>query len=87
MERESKRIHEHRVITMLGRAEMEFLDRMGKDSLFSTGHKLSYSEILKGLVELAMKSGVSGEGIGSISELEEKLMRKIAEDLEKNKTA
>jgi len=85
MEKESKKIIEHRVITMLDRKEMEFLDKMGKDSLFSTGHKLSYSEILKGLVDMAIDSGVSAEGVGSIQALEEKLMRKIAEDLGKKK--
>jgi hypothetical protein len=30
----------HRVITMLDRDELEFLDKLGKDALFSTGHKL-----------------------------------------------
>lgn len=63
----------HRVITMVNREELEFLDRMGKDSLFSTGHKLSYNEILRGLIDFAMEAGISGEKVGSFEELRQKL--------------
>lgn len=74
----------HRVIASLSREELEFLDKVGKDSLFSTGHKLSYNQILKGLVDLAMQMGVSGSNVHSKEELEEIMIKKIAEAL-KNK--
>ena len=80
--------YKHRVITLLERKEMEFLDKMGRDSFFSTGHKLSYGEILKGLLDLAMDSDVSGEGVDSVEKLEEKLMQKIPlllQEIEKEK--
>ncbi len=67
----------HRVITMLDRKEMDFLDKLGKDALFSTGHKLSYNEILKGLIDFAMESGVSGENINSLAALKEKMLERI----------
>ncbi len=72
----------HRVITMLDRHEMDFMDKLGKDALFSTGHKLSYNEILKGLIDFAMESGVSGENIKSFAALKEKMLehvRKVGE--------
>ena len=84
---QSKEI-KHRVITMLDRREMDFLDKLGKDALFSTGHKLSYNEILEGLVDFAIETGISGKGVDSFAKLQEKLreeMPKIVENLRKAK--
>jgi hypothetical protein len=67
----------HRVITMLARNEVEYLDKLGKDSLFSTGRKLCYSEILRWLIEFAMEVGFSGENVNSIIEFKEKLVEKV----------
>ena len=66
----------HRVVTMLDRYEMEFLDRLGKDALFSTGHKLSYNEILKGLIDFAMELDISAEKVDSIVALKKRLIEK-----------
>jgi len=63
----------HRVITMLDRPEMDFLDKLGKDALFTTGHKLSYNEILRTLIDFAMETGISGENIDSAEKLKQKL--------------
>ncbi|MDD3087861.1 MAG: hypothetical protein PHP89_04770 [Candidatus Omnitrophica bacterium] len=67
----------HRVITMLGREEIDFLDKMGKDALFSTGHKLSYNEILRGLIDFAMEAGISGDNIDSPASLKLRLKEYI----------
>ena len=77
MEKQDKNIKTHRVITMLDRKEMDFLDKLGKDALFSTVHKLSYNEVLKGLIDVAMEAGVSGERIDSFESLKEKLKENI----------
>lgn len=66
----------HRVITMLGREEIDYLDKVGKDALFSTGHKLSYNEILRGLIDYAKEVNVSGENIKSATELKCRLIQK-----------
>ncbi|MBU0548253.1 MAG: hypothetical protein KJ710_01920 [Candidatus Omnitrophica bacterium] len=68
----------HRVITMLGRQEMDYLDKLGKDALFSTGHKLSYNDILRGLIDFAMEAGISGEMIDSAKSFKEKLSRLLS---------
>jgi hypothetical protein len=77
MEKDDKQIMKHRVITMLDRGEIEFLDKLGKDALFSTGHKLSYNDILRGLIDFAMETGMSGEKIDSAAALKTKLLDKI----------
>ncbi|MDD5505304.1 MAG: hypothetical protein PHR73_00910 [Candidatus Omnitrophica bacterium] len=68
----------HRVITMLGRQEMDYLDKLGKDALFTTGHKLSYNDILRGLIDFAMEAGISGEKIDSAKSFKEKLSRQLS---------
>ncbi|MDD4953428.1 MAG: hypothetical protein PHG40_00790 [Candidatus Omnitrophica bacterium] len=65
----------HRVITKLDRREIDFLDKLGKDALFTTGHKLSYNEILRGLIDFAMVSGISGDNIDSTLTLKAKLQQ------------
>jgi len=73
MSKTERQITAHRVITMLGREEIDFLDKMGKDALFSTGRKLSYNEILRGLIDYAMEAGISGDNIDSPDTLKLKL--------------
>jgi len=69
-----KQIITHRVITMLGRSEVDFLDKLGKDALFTTGHKLSYNDILRGLIDFAMEIKISGEKIDSAKDLKNLLL-------------
>jgi hypothetical protein len=75
----------HRVITMLDRTELDFLDKLGKDALFSTGHKLSYNEILRGLIDFSREIGLSGQNVNSERALKEKLFEQIRQGLEKSK--
>ena len=77
MQGSGKQVVTHRVITMLGRQELDYLDKLGKDALFSTGRKLSYNDILRGLIEFAMEAGISGEKIDSVKSLKEKLMQQL----------
>jgi hypothetical protein len=69
---------------MLDRREMDFLDKLGKDALFSTGHKLSYNEILKGLIDFAIEMGLSGEKIDSLDAFKEKMLQEMHRRLEKS---
>lgn len=47
-----------RIVTYLPREHVDFLDKIGKDALFTNGLKLSRSETLKQLVELLKKLNV-----------------------------
>ena len=77
-----KKISGHRVITTLGRPEIDFLDKLGKDALFSTGHKLTYNDILRGLIDFAMEMGISGEGIDSGEHLKKKIQEYLGKQHE-----
>jgi len=65
----------HRVITMLDRKELDFLDKLGKDALFSTGHKLSYNEILRGLIEFSIEIKLSGNQVDSEKKFKDKIIQ------------
>ena len=45
-------------VTFLTREQIDYLDRLGKDSMFKYGHKLSRSKILSELVNLLMNIGI-----------------------------
>jgi hypothetical protein len=77
-EKEQK-VRTHRVITMLDRKEVEFLDKLGKDALFSTGRKLSYNDILRGLIDFAMEVGVTGEKVDSEKALKDQMLRQLGQ--------
>ncbi|MDI6605992.1 MAG: hypothetical protein QME65_02470 [Candidatus Omnitrophota bacterium] len=72
-----KPIIKHRVIAMLNRDELDFLDKMGKDALFSTGHKLSYNDIIRSLIDFGKEIGLSGNKIDSQKALKEKILQRI----------
>ena len=74
----------HRVITMLDRDELDFLDKLGNDALFSTGHKLSYNEILRTLVDFALERHISGKKLNSPEDLKEEMLKMIRLEVEKS---
>ena len=71
----------HRVVTFLDREQVDYLDKLGKDALFSTGVKFPRTRVISALIDLLRKSGVSGEGLRSDNDLEERLMKKLAAGL------
>lgn len=75
----------HRVITLLDREELDFLDKLGKDAMFSTGHKLSYNEILRGLIDFSISIGLSGNNIDSKDTLKEEILHQAKTAVQKQK--
>ncbi|MFH1458670.1 MAG: hypothetical protein ABIG31_05895 [Candidatus Omnitrophota bacterium] len=67
-----------RVVTFLNRAEVDFLDKLGKDALFSTGSKLSRSKIIAWLVDFMKELNINGKDIKSEQDLENRI-REILE--------
>lgn len=67
----------HRVITFLTRDELDFLDKIGKDALFSAGTKLSRSKIISAIVNVIRRLGIDGRDLTSKKELESKIMSEI----------
>lgn len=63
-----------RVVTFLNRDEVDFLDKLGKDALFSTGVKLSRTKLIAWLVDFMKGLGISGDNITSEADLERRVM-------------
>ena len=64
----------HRVITFLTREELDFLDKLGKDALFSVGVKLSRSKIISAVVNVIRKLNIDACGLSSKKELERRIV-------------
>jgi hypothetical protein len=69
----------HRVIASLNRDQVDFLDRLGKDALFSCGTKLSRTDILSAMVNVMRQLSFSGEDITSGKELECRIVQAMKE--------
>ncbi len=78
-------ITKHRVITLLDRKEMDFLDKLGKDALFTTGHKLSYNEVLRGLIDFACEIGLTGDSVKTVDELKAKLLNIVSQQIKERR--
>lgn len=65
----------HRVIALLNREQVDFLDKLGKDALFTTGAKLSRTKIIYAMVNALRTLGISGNGVRSREELEQKIVK------------
>ncbi|RJP28668.1 MAG: hypothetical protein C4533_02420 [Candidatus Omnitrophota bacterium] len=63
-----------RVVTFLNRQEVDFLDKVGKDALFSTGAKLSRARLISWLVDLVEHLDISGQGIKSEKDFENRIL-------------
>jgi hypothetical protein len=63
-----------RVVTFLNRDEVDFLDKLGKDALFSTGLKLSRAKLIAWFIDFIEKLKISGRGIKSETDLEKRII-------------
>lgn len=68
-----------RVVTFLNREEVDFLDKLGKDALFSTGAKLSRAKLIAWLVDFIENLRINGEDIKSGRDLEIRIMRALTQ--------
>lgn len=68
---------QQRVMAFLNREQVDFLDKIGKDALFSTGSKLSRVKLISALIDLIRELDINGEGISSVEELKQKIKEKI----------
>ena len=72
-----------RVVTFLNRDEVDFLDKLGKDALFSTGLKLSRAKLIAWFIDFIEGLKINGKGIKSENDLE----KRIAHSLQIHKSA
>lgn len=58
-----------RLVAKISREEMDFIDKISKDALFSTGHKLSRADIISAIIDAIAEMPVTGKNIHSKEEL------------------
>ena len=66
--------HAHRVIASLNREQVDYLDRLGKDAQFSSGIKLSRTQILAAMVNALKRLNLTGEGISTAEQFEQRIV-------------
>jgi len=76
MERRSDALncHAHRVIASLNREQVDYLDKIGKDAQFSSGIKLSRTQILAAMVNALKRLSLTGEGVTTAEQFEQRIV-------------
>ena len=64
----------HRVIAQLNREQVDFLDKLGKDAQFSSGVKLSRTQILAAMVNALRRLNLTGEGVTTTEQFEQRIV-------------
>jgi hypothetical protein len=64
-----------RIVAFLTREEIDFIDSLSKDALFSTGRRLSRTDIVRAMIDAIRAREVDGNGVTSKSDLEQKLLQ------------
>ncbi len=67
----------HRVIALLNRDQVDFLDKLGKDAQFSSGTKLTRTQILAAMVNALKHLDLNGDGIRNARQFEQRLVDAI----------
>jgi hypothetical protein len=67
----------HRVIAALNREQVDYLDKLGKDAQFSSGLKLSRTEILAAMVNALKRLNLTGEGVRTAEQFEQRIVDAI----------
>jgi hypothetical protein len=63
-----------RVVALLNREQVEFLNRLSVDAFFSSGYRLTKVDIISALVEAAMHLKLSGMGVKSRDDFARKII-------------
>ena len=69
--------HSHRVVASLNREQVDYLDQLGKDAQFSSGIKLSRTQILSAMVNVLRRLNLTGEGISTMEQFEQRILDAI----------
>lgn len=84
-----EKVNTHRVVTFLTREELDFLDKLEKDMMFSTGRHISRSQIIQDMAGLLTETNMDATGIKDDGELRSRIMQAIAklvkEEQDKNR--
>lgn len=70
-----------RVIALLTREEIDFLDKLSNDARFSTGKKFTHTKIISTLVDMIMRLNIDGKGLMNPIDLEERIKNALIKNL------
>ncbi|OGW75485.1 MAG: hypothetical protein A2Z72_01600 [Omnitrophica bacterium RBG_13_46_9] len=76
---EDKKEKFQRVIAVMNREEVDYLDKIGKDALFATGSKLSRIKILRAMVNAIKVLGIDVEKVTNEEDLKNEILKKVSE--------
>ena len=71
---DSLNCHAHRVIASLNREQVDYLDKIGKDAQFSSGIKLSRTQILAAMVNALRRLNLTGAGVTTAEQFEQRIV-------------
>lgn len=66
-----------RVVVNLTREELEFIDNIGRDALFTTGKRLTNNKIIRAFINVMQEVKVKGDGLYSSEELKNRILVKL----------
>ena len=69
--------HRPRVVASLNREQVDYLDQLGKDAQFSSGNKLSRTQILAAMVNAMRRLNLTGEGVATPEQFEQRIVDAI----------
>lgn len=72
-----------RVVVNLTREELEFIDNIGRDALFTTGKRLTNNKIIRAFISVMQEIKVKGDGLYNAEELKNRILVKLR--IKKNK--
>ena len=63
-----------RVVVNLTREELEFVDKVGRDALFSTGKRLTNNKIIRAFINVMRELKIRGDGLYTCDELKNRIL-------------
>lgn len=66
-----------RVVVNLTREELEFIDSIGRDALFTTGKRLTNNKIIRAFINVMKEIKIKGDGLYSACELKNRVLIKL----------
>jgi len=63
-----------RIVVNLNREELEFIDKIDKDALFTTGRHITNNKIIRTFINAMKELKISGEGLSNCEELKERIL-------------
>lgn len=73
-----------RVVTFLNRSEVDFLDKIGKDALFSTGLKLSRARVIAWMVDFIKELNITGQNIKTEYDFDNKIKEVMGRNMRRS---